>query len=228
MDKPKLLDLYSGAGGAAYGYKLAGFDVTGVDIRPQPRYAGDRFIQADALDYVAQYGWMYDAIHASPPCQRYSSITKTAKSQHKHSDYIPQTRYLLETIGLPYVIENVPGARKYLHNPFMLCGTMFNLMVVRHRYFETNISQDWLLPPCCHDLRVAKHGRPAIEGEEFAAVTGHFSGIKYARKSMGISWTMNQKELSQAIPPAYTYFIGLQLMLAIEYGQQRRPEEDEK
>ena len=185
---PKLLDLFCGAGGAGEGYRRAGFEVTGVDINPQPKYKAGRFIQADALDYVAQYGWMYDAIHASPPCQSHSTITKTAGTSGNHIDLIPQTRFWLQTLGLPYVIENVPGARKVLRNPVMLCGTMFDgLYVQRHRYFESNVL---LFAPCkCdHKLKVAKHGRPAKRFEEYAGVSGHFSDVEYAQIAMGIDW----------------------------------------
>jgi len=209
MSRPKLLDLFCGGGGTGMGYHRSGFDVTGVDMKPQPKYPF-RFIQADALDYVAQYGWMYNAIHASPPCQTHSSITKTAKSEGNHLDLIPVTRFWLQSLGLPYVIENVPGARNSLRNPLMLCGTMFGLYVQRHRLFESNIL---LIAPshCNHTMKVAKHGRPAKRFEEYAAVTGHFSDVEYARIAMGIDW-MGQKDLAQAIPPAYTEYIGKQLI----------------
>ena len=234
--KPKLLDLYSGAGGAGYGYKLAGFDVTGVDNRPQPRYAGDRFIQGDALAYVAQYGWMYDAIHASPPCQAHSHITP---DKSKHLDLIPQTRFWLETLGLPFVIENVGGARKALRNPMMLCGADFGLKVYRHRFFESNVlllaphhvPHDDNTPRAGHgvsekgfisitsggkDLTV-KHnpkrrsGTYGVSSKGFVSIAGHFSGINYCRFAMGIEW-MTGRELAQAIPPAYTEYVGRQLM----------------
>lgn len=211
----KILDLFCKAGGAGMGYHRAGFEVTGVDIEPQPRYPFT-FVQADALDYVAQYGWQYDAIHASPPCQAHSTITRTAKTSENHLDLIPQTRFWLETLGIPYVIENVPGARRHLRNPIMLCGTMFNLMVQRHRYFETNWELVFAPAVCCHNLRVTKHGRPAIRGKEFAAVTGHFSDIEYARDAMGIEWMVGS-ELSQAIPPAYTKWIGEHLLKYLEH-----------
>jgi len=217
VNKPKLLDLFCGAGGAGMGYHRAGFDVTGVDMNPQPKYPF-KFIQADALNYVAQYGWMFDAIHASPPCQTHSSITKTAKTQGDHLDLIPVTRFWLQSLGLPYVIENVPGARKYLRNPIELCGTSFGLYLVRHRYFESNISLV-ATHKCRHLMKVAKHGRPAKRFEEYAAVTGHFSDVEYGQIAMGIKW-MGQKELAQAIPPAYTEYIGKQLMMAVIHRQE--------
>lgn len=222
--KPLLLDLYCGAGGASKGYQRAGFTVHGVDINPQPHYIGDKFIQADALAYVAQYGWMYDAIHASPPCQRHSTITRTAKTQSQHLDLIPQTRFWLETIGVPYVIENVPGARKALRNPFMLCGTMFGLYVVRHRYFEINWEHYFAPKSCNHWLKVAKHGRRPKRFKEFAAVSGHLSDVRYAGWAMGILW-MTQDELRQSIPPAYTEYLGRLLMVNVlaQKGQVAEP-----
>ena len=135
----RLLDLFSGAGGGAKGYHQAGFEVTGIDCRPQPRYPY-AFVQADALAYLAAYGHEYDAIHASPPCQKYCALRHLSKKDHP--DLIPQTRELLHRIGRPFVIENVPGAP--LVSPMTLCGTMFGLRtdcgaeLRRHRLFETN------------------------------------------------------------------------------------------
>lgn len=127
------LDLFCKAGGAGHGYQLAGFEVTGVDIVPQPHYQG-RFVQADALDYLAQYGWQYDFIHASPPCQSHSNASRLAgKHRKEYPDLIPHTRYLLQSLGTPYVIENVVGARHALRNPIELCGAAFGLKVYRHR-----------------------------------------------------------------------------------------------
>lgn len=237
--KPKLLDLFCGAGGAGMGYHRAGFDVTGVDIRPQPRYPFT-FVQADALAYVAQYGWMYDAIHASPPCQSHSNITP---DKSKHLDLIPQTRFWLETISAPYVIENVVGARKALRNPVMVCGADFGLKVYRHRLFESNVFL-FTFPHVPHkdntpsaghgvsekgfisvtsggkSLEVMVKTNPAarrrsgtygISSKGFVSVCDHFSGHEYCKFAMGIDW-MTSAELSQAIPPAYTEFLGRQLM----------------
>ncbi len=208
----KLLDLFSGAGGAGMGYANAGFDVTGVDITPQPLYPF-RFIQADALDYLMQYGWQYDVIHASPPCQSHSSITKTAGTQGDHVDLIPHTRFLLNLLGKPYVIENVPGARKVLRNPVQVCGTTLGCLVVRHRYFESNTPLKG--NTCKHERPVVKHGRKPDPDKHYAAATGHFSDVPFVRLAMGIDW-MGQKELAQAIPPAYTEFIGRQLHRYLE------------
>lgn len=212
--KPLMLDLFCGAGGAAMGYHRAGFEVVGVDNKPQKHYPF-KFIQADALDYVAGHGHKYDAIHASPPCQKHSSITKTSNAQDTHVDLIPHTRYWLEALGKPYVIENVPGARKALRNPFMLCGTMFGLYVVRHRYFELNWELYFAPATCNHWLKVVKHGRRPKRFKEFAAISGHLSDIRYSRWAMGILWMVGS-ELKEAIPPAYTEFIGQQLMRAVQ------------
>jgi len=174
MNRPKLLDLFCGAGGAGMGYYRAGFDVVGVDIKCQPRYPFE-FIQADALAYIAAHGWEYDAIHASPPCQSHSRITPKY-ALHRHVDLIPHTRFFLEALGLPYVIENVAGARATLRNPIMLCGSQFGLKVYRHRLFESNVL---LFEPAHYPHRDqtprAGHG---ISPKGFLSVTSGGQGIK--------------------------------------------------
>lgn len=218
-NKFKLLDLYSGAGGAAHGYQLAGFDVTGVDIRPQPRYVGDRFIQADALEYVAEYGPEYHAIHASPPCQAWCPLARG-----EHPRLIEPTRLALLATGRPWVIEN--GVLAPLRQPIKLCGSSFGLGVRRHRLFESN--RFLLSKPCQHatqrEIRAyygkkgwlawnpraanvqARWRRPLLRGSE-----------ELAAADMGISW-MTWDELREAVPPAYTHWIGTQLLqyLAVE------------
>lgn len=210
----RLLDLFCKAGGASMGYHRAGFEVTGVDIEPQPRYPF-AFIQADALEYVAAHGREYDAIAASPPCQGYS-VTRSLY-EAEHSMLIPATRQALRATGRPHIIENVEGARKHLVEPVMLCGASFGLKVYRHRLFE-----------CSFFLLVPPHGRhrekvlnrcwrPDWDG--FLTVTGGFNSTKAAaERAMGIDW-MTKAELAQAIPPAYTEFIGTQLLRAL--GQHR-------
>jgi len=198
--KYKLLDLFCCQGGAAKGYAASGlFDITGVDIEPQPRYPY-KFIQDDALNFVARFGHCYDFIHASPPCQRFTKATKLRGNDHP--DLIPQTRYLLSITEKPYVIENVPGAP--LQSPIMLCGTMFGLKTYRHRLFESNFP---IKTPAHieHQEPSVKMGRPVAAGR-FMHIVGNFSGVKMAREIMDMPWA-SQYGLAQAIPPAYTEWI---------------------
>lgn len=138
--RPRILDLFCGGGGAATGYYRAGFDVVGVDSRPQKRYPFT-FVQADALEYAREHGHEFDAIHASPPCQAYSALKHM--TTREHPQLIEPVRAMLQSSGLPYVIENVPGAP--LRCPLVLCGTMFRLetscgaQLRRHRLFESNV-----------------------------------------------------------------------------------------
>lgn len=199
----KLLDLYCKAGGGSYGYKKAGFDVVGVDIEHQPNYPY-KFIQADAIEFLKTADLSaFDAIHASPPCQAYSWSAK--RWNKNYPDLVQPTRELLIKTGKPYIIENVIGAP--LINPITLCGTMFGLKVIRHRLFESNIE---LQIPCkCFHNGSVKNG-------DYVTVAGHGGDSKDCklstwREAMGISW-MNKNELTQAIPPAYTEFIGKQLI----------------
>jgi DNA (cytosine-5)-methyltransferase 1 len=211
----RLLDLFCGAGGAAMGYHRAGFEVVGVDIKPQPRYPFT-FVRADALEAlqcVADGVWgHFDVIHASPPCQVYSKGAGQARTRHLHQDLIRPVRRSLPA-GVPYVIENIEQARDRLLRPVMLCGETFGLGVFRHRYFESNVK----LRPAPHRAHQGKVG----DGT-FYTVTGQSGGISRRdgirngsiadwRKAMGIEW-MTIDELSQAIPPAYTEFVGRQLI----------------
>lgn len=206
------------------GYHRAGFDVTGFDIKPQPRYPF-AFVQCDALSVDLS---CFDAVHASPPCQAHSSISNVSGRQQHHVDLIPETRALLEASGKPWVMENVVGAP--LREPFMLCGTMFGLRtscgaeLQRHRIFESN----WFIglqPQCQHGTSViGVYGGHAHDRRRTITVTGStpqqnvvknrsrltFS-IEEAKRAMGIDW-MTMADLSQAIPPAYTEFIGRRLM----------------
>jgi DNA (cytosine-5)-methyltransferase 1 len=208
--KPRLLDLFCGAGGAGMGYHRAGFEVVGVDINPQPRYPFE-FHHGDALEYLAAHGHEFDVIHASPPCQAYSEATPIEYRQF-HPDLIKPTQELLQKVGKPYVIENVEAARKHLVSPLMLCGSMFGLKVWRHRYFE--ISPIWIMSPfsCRHAGRpLSIHpGSNARANRDNPIPT-----IQESRAAMEINW-MTGSELSEAIPPAYTEFIGRQLLAALK------------
>lgn len=204
--RPRLLDLFCGAGGAARGYQRAGFYVVGVDNRPQPRYAGDEFVQADALDVLRVLlsgDPDFAAIHASPPCQAYSKTQQLRGNDHP--DLVGPVRELLERTGLLYVIENVPGSP--LRAPVVLEGQMFEgLRTQRPRWFETN----WLLPVSFmrspRPAPNAKMGRRPGPGE-WVHVVGNCNGAAICRDAMGIDW-MRRDELAQAIPPAYTEHIG--------------------
>lgn len=220
-NKPRLLDLFCGAGGAAMGYHRAGFEVVGVDLAPQPHYPFE-FAQADAINVLAMMSRRtllgFDAIHASPPCQGYSTQTAVPSRHHR---LIAAVRAHVERIGLPYVIENVEGARRHMIDPVRLCGSSFGLDVRRHRYFETNWGLD--TPPCAHswqtprfrslDMSMVRKGR-------LASVVGVHGHINYPGefelrcKAMGIDW-MTNAELVEAIPPAYTEHIGQQLMAVV-------------
>lgn len=207
MEKLKLLDLYCCGGGAGYGYELAGFEVTGVDIDPQPKHRGN-FIQSDAIEFLMDNYKNYDVIHASPPCQEYSMSSKQFRIKgKKYPDLINKTRDALITIGKPYIIENVPGSP--LVNPITLCGTMFGMDTYRHRLFESNMN---LTTPIHkkHVNKNAKMGRAPKEGE-FIQYVGHFSGVKKVQEMTGLHW-LGQYELAQSIPPQYTHYLGKQIL----------------
>lgn len=215
MSRPLLLDLFCGAGGAGMGYHRAGFDVVGVDINPQPNYPFS-FIQDDALAMGLAAGG-FDAIHASPPCPRYTTLAKgTNGNEDDHPDLVDATRELILKSGLPYVIENVPGAP--LRDPIMLCGEMFDLDVIRHRMFESNIL---LMSPehPQHRGRVSGYRHGGWFDGPYLAVYGDGGGkgsVAQWQTAMGIHWTNNRKSIAAAIPPAYTEYIGTQLLQAIE------------
>lgn len=218
----RLLDLFCCAGGAAMGYHRAGFtEIVGVDIAHQSRYPFE-FVRGDALEYVAAHGHEFDAIHASPPCQAYSEATPM-QSRGNHPDLIEPTRGLLQAIGKPYVIENVENARHLLINPVKLCGTMFGLSIWRHRYFEIWPDVWALTPTCKHDRRpITVHsGSHTRKTWEPVRVTGGArtgvrprESVDVVRWAMEIDW-MVQEELTEAIPPAYTEWIGRHLLEAM-------------
>lgn len=209
--KPSLLDLFCGAGGCARGYQYAGFCVLGIDLVAQRHYAGCRFIQGDALAFLREHGHEFDFIHASPPCQAHCDL-KHMWNAKKHADLIGPTRVLLRQTGKPWIIENVEGAP--LETPVILCGTMFGLgtgdaELRRHRLFELGGGLPPLLvPPCQHKRKprvigvYGGHGRD----RQRKVNTQDFS-TDARREAMGIDW-MTGAELSQAIPPAYTEFLG--------------------
>ncbi|MFQ6398956.1 DNA methylase [Nocardia sp. KC 131] len=203
----RLFDLFSCAGGAAKGYRGAGFEVVGVDIVAQPRYPFEHHV-ADALEFLAARGEEFDVIHASPPCQHYSPLHALAPHL-EYPDLVAVTRSALEVLGKPYVIENVMAAPLDRARSITLCGGMFGLRTYRHRRFESNIS----LRPATHPKHVARTAT-SRRRERWAqgwhiSVTGDV-GRYVGPEAMGIDW-MTGDELCQAIPPAYTQHIGHQL-----------------
>jgi DNA (cytosine-5)-methyltransferase 1 len=192
------------------GYSRAGFDVVGVDIAPQKNYPFE-FVQADAMTWPLDG---FDAIHASPPCQLWSIAAKYRGTARTHLNLLTPTRLRLEASGVPWVMENVPGAP--LRADFLLCGCMFDLPGLRReRWFETswrgfsmNLAHDHREPV----ITVAGHGPPSWVRSEARPVT-----VADWHKAMDIDW-MNRDELAQAIPPAYTEHIGRHLLAAIGEG----------
>lgn len=234
MTRPRLLDLFCGGGGASVGYHRAGFDVVGVDIAPQPNYPFE-FWQLDALevlDWLLTGRWQcyrrgeFAAIHASPPCQAYSRLRRLPWLRDRtYPELIAPTRDLLAQTGLPWVIENVEDAPLqrqpglYGTHGVVLCGRMFDLPIYRHRPFESNT------------ILSAPPHRPHVRGQgglgrrlnerrqqhtEILTIAGHSTGwtLDEQREAMGIAW-MTRDELTQAIPPAYTEWVGGQLLASV-------------
>lgn len=223
--KPRALDLFCCAGGATKGLQLAGFHVTGLDIRPQPRYCGDAFVQADALRPPFRLS-DFDFVWASPPCQEYTSLRVLRGDKH-YPDLVAAVRDMLVAAGVLYVIENVPGAP--LRNPIMLCGSRFGLKVRRHRLFESRflgLPGNYLFSSCRH----AAQGRPIdVSGTGARRVNARKDGaggdtfkprdLAEAQAAIGIDW-MTRPEIAQAIPPAYSEFIGRAALKSLTAGER--------
>lgn len=209
MKKPRLLDLFCGAGGASMGYHRAGFEVVGVDVNPQKNYPFE-FHQADALTYPLEG---FDAIHASPPCQAFCA--GFVPNRERHADLIHQTRERLNTTGIPWVIENV--RRAPIRADFILFGWMFGLPLERRRHFETNWEGMDMSPGRSHfgpTVCIAGRGTPTGTYKRL----GRALTIKEKQDAMGIDWC-STKGLAQAIPPAYTEFIGKALISMLTNGK---------
>lgn len=213
----RLLDLFCGAGGAAMGYHRAGFEVVGIDHLPQPHFPFE-FHQADAIDYVHDHTAEFDVIHASPPCQAYTGMRRITLSRFghvskKHPDLIALTRQVLQATGKIWIIENVQHSP--LNTMIILCGASLGLPhIARHRHFESNMLLFAL--PCSHrknEYTIGIYGsrpdgrRVSYRQHRLCRVA---ESLKEAQVEMGIDW-MDWDEITQAIPPAYTEFIGRQL-----------------
>lgn len=208
-DRPRLLDLFCCAGGAGMGYHRAGFDVVGVDIKPQPRYPF-QFVQGDALEYVAEHGHEFDAIHASPPCQKYSMIQRANNNREMWPDLVEPTRRQLKASGRPWVIENVEGAP--IRVDLILCGSQFGLGMIRHRIFELGFYLPYeLRPPCDHRGMYDPWHRDGVDQ------------LRQMSKAMGIDWMTRREEVREAIPPAYTEYIGRHLLQAVLESRNHAP-----
>ena len=215
MKSPRLLDLFCGAGGAAVGYHRAGFEIVGVDNKPQPNYPFE-FHLADAMEYPLEG---FDVIHASPPCQaftKYQNMGTRRDLPSRYPNLIPPLRCRLEDSGLLWVIENVQGSP--LRNPVILCGSMFGLDVRRHRLFESNFPI--LTPQCNHSIwppnrfpggRSRERGHARVLVRNTVEVGRWNIPLQTQQEAMGIDW-MELKELSEAIPPAYTEYLGCQII----------------
>lgn len=232
MSRPRLLDLFSGAGGATKGYQDAGFYVVGVDIKPQPNYCGDEFVQMDALEFLRRLpaggiveGYQLEdfaAIHASPPCQAHSDLQK--QSKRDYPELIGPIRELLQKTELPYVIENVEGAP--LLDPVKICGASIpGLRVIRHRLFEANFPLAGVSCPrkhplvFTHDKRKA-HYEKLDQDTSYVMVNGGGNAtIANKLDAMGIDW-MTGVEVNEAIPPAYTRYVGSCLLEHLMLGER--------
>jgi DNA (cytosine-5)-methyltransferase 1 len=224
VNRPLACDLFCGAGGVSVGLERAGFDVVGVDIRPQPRYRGGHFVRADALEFPLD---IFDFVWASPPCQAYTVSRTRARVRKAHPDLVGSVRARLEAWGGIWTIENVPGAP--LRHGVVLCGATFGLGATdehgifralrRHRLFESSFA---MLSPPCHcvggeKIGVYGNGGGRADRKE-PDRRGYKGNAAEARQALGIDW-MTLVELSQAIPPAYSEWIGERVLAEI---RQRR------
>lgn len=210
--KPRLLDLFCGGGGASLGYAEAGFEVIGVDLHQQDEYPFE-FVRADAIEYAMRNAHLFDAVHASPPCQSQTALTKGTNRGREYVDLIPQTRDVLSRLDVPTVIENVQGSS--LRRDLILCGEMFALDVIRHRYFEIENALVAPLKHLSHRGRVSGYRHGEFFDGPYFAVYGKGGGkgsVSQWQNAMRIEHISDRKTLAEAIPPAYTRYIGQQII----------------
>lgn len=214
MSRPLILDAFCCAGGGAVGYHRAGFEVVGVDINPQPDYPFT-FHQGDAISFIAEHGHMFDLIHASPPCQGEGAIAKGNQRElaFKHPRLIVPTRAVLNHVGKPYVIENVAGAE--IRKDLRLCGEMYDLGVIMHRFFELS---GWTARQPEHKphrgrVRGWRHGQ-YFDGPYVAAYGegGGKASVAEIQEAKGIDWISDHLALREALPPVYTKYLGGQFL----------------
>jgi DNA (cytosine-5)-methyltransferase 1 len=215
----KLLDLFCGAGGCSMGYAHAGFDVVGVDLEPQPDYPFE-FHQADAMSFPLDG---FDAIHASPPCQGETSLRVLHQDREYERLLVPTLERFAE-LDVPWIVENVDNAEAPAHiYKVRLCGSSFGLRVRRHRWFWSNVGL--LVPPCDHRSQTGRllgvYGNSDGAHEEGFKHPGRKRGPRQAttveaRQVMGMPWVTKRRGLTNAIPPAYTEYLGRQLRDHIE------------
>jgi DNA (cytosine-5)-methyltransferase 1 len=211
----RALDLFCCAGGATKGLQIAGYHVTGVDIKPQPHYCGDVFHQDDAMAWLRGERESlkgFDLIWASPPCQRYSESTPPAY-KNNHPDLLPEVCGLLRAQNVLYIVENVEMAAHLLRTPIKLCGSMFGLDFWRHRYFEIgNPDVFFLTPPCDHSfvpVLITGQGSHLVDGKRVDRAP-----VAKQRVVMGTDW-MSRDEITEAIPPAYSRFLAEQVGILV-------------
>jgi DNA (cytosine-5)-methyltransferase 1 len=210
----RLLDLFCGAGGCSVGYHQAGFDVTGVDIDAHPDYPFT-FVQADAMDVLADRDYLstFDVVHASPPCQAFTRASHLRQAQgHAPNtlDLLTPSRELLQAWGGTWVLENVPGAP--MANPALMCGSAFGLLVRRHRWFDSPLLL--MNSGCYHDQQGRPVGVYHVMGDTIPNGGRTARTLEEGQQAMGIDW-MRWADLKEAIPPAYTRYIGEQLLAAV-------------
>jgi DNA (cytosine-5)-methyltransferase 1 len=210
VTRPRVLDMGCGVGGTSHGYWLAGCDVTGVDIAPQPRFPFT-FIQADAAKFLLENYREFDAVTGSPPCQKWSRMSKCRPGlSDTYPDLIGPWRTAMQATGLPYVIENVYGAP--LRQPVLYCTASFGKETYRHRFFEASFPLEGV-PHSEHLVRASKAGH--WEPGTYVSVAGHCAPMWKAREVMGIDWS-TRDELVEAVPPCFTEHVGRQLIAFLE------------